>query len=100
MAIGLGGQRVEYGGLKANGLHRLIWTRIIRRYVLPEVGVALLEEVRHWRRVLWFQMLKQGSTSLFLPISYGSRCRTLNYLASTMSAYSHVWHHVDNGLNL
>jgi hypothetical protein len=45
MAIGLGGQRVEYGGLKANGLHRLIWTRIIRRYVLPEVGVALLEEV-------------------------------------------------------
>ena len=43
---------------------------------------------------------QEREVSLFLPVSYGSRCRTLKFFASTMSACSHVSHYDDNGLNL
>jgi hypothetical protein len=51
---------------------------------LAGVGVALLEEIGYWGEgglALRSQMLKQAHSYYC-----GSRCRTLSYLTSTMSA--------------
>jgi hypothetical protein len=75
--------------LSENGPHRLIGSGTIRRCGFFGVDVALLEEVCHWRWALRFQMLKPGLVSLFLPASYGSRCRTFSYLGKPL--WKSVW---------
>jgi hypothetical protein len=57
------------GDLNENGRHRFTGSDPIRSCSLVGVGVALLEEVYHWRQAWRSQMLKSGPASRchFLP---------------------------------
>jgi len=94
------------GGLNRNSTHPFIhlndWSLgngATMRYGLVRVD-ALLEEMFHWRRALRSQKFNQSlGDKSFLPAACRSRCRTLCYLSSTMSACITPLHN-DNELNL
>lgn len=73
------------GDLKQNSLYRPIGSDTIRKFGPIGVGVALLDEVCHWR--LFLRKLKSFSVSPSLPATSRSRCRTLCYIVSTLSAF-------------
>lgn len=56
----------------------------LNAYEVALGGVAMSEEMCPWVWALRFQKL--GSTSHSLPAAYRSRCRTLSYVSSIMSA--------------
>ena len=66
--------------------HRFIESGIIGS-VAVRVGVTLMDKMCHWG--LDFEVSEaqtRSSGSLSLPIACQSRCRTLSYLSSIMSA--------------
>jgi len=70
-----------------------------RRCGLAGVGVALLEEVRHWKWALGFQKPKPVSVSLFLlPVDLYVELSISP--APCLPAGHHTPRHDDNGLNL
>jgi hypothetical protein len=92
---------IRCGGLKENAPHRPIGSSNIKRYHLVRVGMALLEEVRHWETDSEVSDAKARLCfTLFLLSVYPNVKLSATSPASCLPVCPHAFCHGDNELNL